>query len=162
MSIYGSLLATASYTAASDGDRDTAQSLITEAGQIAHLVGDNATGLPQPALFTPIGVDLYRISIARALGDPGTAIDIARCVDPATIPTVERLGQYWTDVARSFHQWGKTERCYRALLAAEQATPDEVRHRGTIQQITHSLLRHPTATSLPGLREFAGRVGVAA
>lgn len=71
----------------------------------------------------------------------------------------ERRARYRSDVARSFHQWGKPEQCYRALLAAEQASPDEVRHRKPIHQITTSLLHHPTAHTLPGLRAFAHRTG---
>jgi hypothetical protein len=33
-------------------------------------------------------------------------------------------GRYWVDVARAYHQWGKPERCYRALLAAERTARD--------------------------------------
>lgn len=38
-------------------------------------------------------------------------------------PGTVALYRYWHDVARAFHQWGKPEQCYRALRAAEQATP---------------------------------------
>ncbi|MFD1145632.1 helix-turn-helix domain-containing protein [Saccharothrix hoggarensis] len=109
--------------------------------------------------FGPTGVGLYRISIARVLGDFGTAVEAARRIDPAAIPLVERRARYWSDLARSFHQWGKPEQCYRALLAAEHASADEVRYRKPIQQITTNLLRHPTARALPGLRAFATRTG---
>jgi transcriptional regulator with XRE-family HTH domain len=120
LSVYGSLLATAAYTAANRGDRDSAQTLIGEAADVAQHVGDDVNH--RHTAFGPTGVDLYRISISRALGDPGTAIDIARRVDPHSIPTVERRGQYWTDVARSYAQWNKPEHSYRALRAAEQAS----------------------------------------
>lgn len=160
LSVYGSLLSTAAYTAATSGDRDTAHTLIGEAADAARRIGGDTNH--RGIAFGPTGVDLYRISIARALGDPGTAIDIAARINTAAIPTIERRGQYWTDVARAYHQWGKPELCYRALLAAEAATPDEVRHRGHIQQITCTLLRHPATTTLPGLRAFACRVGIAA
>lgn len=78
------------------------------------------------------------------------------------IPLVERRARYWSDVARAFAQWGKPEQCYQALLAAEHASPDEVRYRKPIHQITASLLQHPTAHTLPGLRAFAHRIGVPA
>ncbi|EWC64555.1 hypothetical protein UO65_0162 [Actinokineospora spheciospongiae] len=69
--MYGSLLSTAAYTAAVGGDRDTASTLIGEAADAASQVGDtNHRGIT----FGPTGVDLYRVSIARALDDPGTAI----------------------------------------------------------------------------------------
>ncbi|MBU3864988.1 XRE family transcriptional regulator, partial [Streptomyces sp. 4503] len=65
--------------------------------------------------------------------------------------------RYWIDVARAFDQWGKPDRCYRALLAAEHAAPQEVR-RGSVRTLAAGLMRHDRA--LPGVRAFAQRVGV--
>lgn len=158
VSLYGSLLSTAAYTAASDGDRATAHTLISEAIDAARRLGADANH--RFTAFGPSAVGVYRINIARVLGDYGTAIDAARCFNPAMIPLPEQRARYWSNIARSFHAWGKPEDTLRALLAAERAAPDEVRYRKPIQQITTSLLRHPTATRLPGLRAFAGRAGV--
>lgn len=158
LSVYGSLLSTAAYTAAVDGNRTTAHDLIGEAVDTADRLGVDSNH--RFTAFGPTGVRLYQISMSRVLGDFGTAIETARRVPAAGIPLVERRARYWADVARSFHQWGKPEQCYRALLAAEQAAPDEVRYRQPIQQITGELLRHPISSSFPGLRAFAGRVGV--
>jgi hypothetical protein len=102
---------------------------------------------------------VYRINIARVLGDYGAAIDAARRINPVSIPLAEQRARYWSNIARSFHQWGKAQQCYRALLAAEHAAPDEVRYRKPIQQITANLLCHPAAHTLPGLRAFAARTG---
>ncbi len=142
------------------GDRDTARSLLGEAVDTSARLGTDANH--RFTAFGPTGVGLYRISIARVLGDFGTAVEAAQRIDPARIPLVERRARYWSDVARSFHHWGKPEQCYRALLAAEHASPDEVRYRKPIQQITAGLLRHPTAHTLPGLRAFATRTGTPA
>ncbi|WP_439386821.1 hypothetical protein [Amycolatopsis lexingtonensis] len=158
LSVYGSLLETGAYTAAVDGDRNTAKSLIGEAAEAASRV---AAG-PHTTAFNSTAVGLYQISIARVLGDSGTAIEHARGIDPTAIPVIERRARYYSDVARAFHQWGKPEQCYRALLAAEHASPDEVRYRKTIHQITESLIRHPNARALPGLTAFARRTGVPA
>lgn len=160
LSAYGSLLATAAYTAAVDGDRANARTLIAEATDAATRLG--ADGNHRHTTFGPTGVGLYVVSIARVLGDSGTAIEAARRINPNAIPTAERRARYWADVARSFHQWGKPEHCYRALLAAEQAAPDEVRYRKPIQHIMVSLLRDPIAHRLPGLRAFATRTGTRA
>ncbi|MGH3695203.1 MAG: hypothetical protein ACRDRX_14655 [Pseudonocardiaceae bacterium] len=157
LSVYGSLLSTATYTAAVDGDRDTAQTLISEALDAAGWLG--VDGNHRFTAFGPTGVGLYQISIARVLGDSGVAIEEARRINPLSIPLVERRARYWSDVARSFHQWGKPEQRYRALLAAKQTSPDEVRYRKPIHQITTSLLHHPTAHALPGLQAFANRTG---
>ncbi|MCU1645406.1 MAG: binding protein with helix-turn-helix domain [Nocardia sp.] len=157
LSVYGSLLSTAAYTAAVDGDRATAHTLIGEAIEAATRLDNDANSSRTGFSSTTVG--LYRISIARVLGDSGTAIEVARQINPATIASRERRAQYWSDVARAFHQWGKPEACYRALLAAEQTSPDEVRYRKQIQHITRSLLRDPAATSLPGVQAFALRTG---
>jgi hypothetical protein len=158
LSVYGSLLETGAYTAAVDGDRDTARSLITEAAEAAERV----VAGPHATAFNPTAVGLYQISIARVLGDSGAAVEHARRIDPAGIRVVERRARYYSDVARAFHQWNKPEQCYRALLAAEHASPDEVRYRPAIHRITESLIRHPNARALPGLTAFARRTGVPA
>ena len=62
--------------------------------------------------------------------------------------------------ASAWHQWGKLESCYRALLAAERAAPAEVRHRPTVHRMAEDLLSHDARSSLPGLRASARRVGL--
>ncbi|MGW4369800.1 helix-turn-helix domain-containing protein [Nocardia takedensis] len=160
LTTYAALLSTAAYTAASDGDRDGTRTLLTEATHAAARIEHD-----HPGRITGFGADavaLYRVSIARVLGDAGTAIDTARHIDPATITNNETRARYWSDIARAFHHWGKPEQCYRALRAAEHAAPDEVRYRKPIQTITADLLQHPDTASLPGLRTFARRTGTSA
>jgi hypothetical protein len=65
------------------------------------------------------------------------------------IATAERQGRYWVDVARAYHQWGKPEGCYRALLAAERAAPAEVRYRPPVHRMTKRNGR-PSAGVGPG------------
>ncbi|MGP3947727.1 hypothetical protein [Streptomyces sp. 7N604] len=150
----GNLLATAAYTAAKMGDRHTAHELIAEAQATAGQLGHDE--LLRGTIFGPSQVLLHQISISHLLGDAGQAIEHARRVAVATLPTTERQARYWIDVARAFDQWGKPERCYRALLAAEQAAPQEVR-RNSVRTMAVGLMRHDRA--LPGARSFATRVG---
>jgi transcriptional regulator with XRE-family HTH domain len=158
LSVYGTLLETAAYTAAVDGSRRDAGELIGEARDAAARLGSDANY--RHTAFGPSNVRLYQVSIAQVLGDNGTAIEHARAVRPAAIPTAERRGRYWIDVARAWHQWGKPENCYRALLSAERAAPAEVRYRPPVHRITEDLLRADHWNALPGLRSFAQRVGV--
>ncbi|GAA1213559.1 hypothetical protein GCM10009578_065500 [Streptomyces rhizosphaericus] len=58
--------------------------------------------------------------------------------------------------ASSFDQYGKPDRCYHALLAAEQAPPQEVR-RSTVRTMASDLLHHDR--TLTGVRGFAHHVG---
>jgi hypothetical protein len=158
LATYGNLLTVAAYTAATAGNRPAAGEYMTEAASAAARLG-SARSSRQTA-FGQAGLTLYQVSIAQVLGDSGTAIDHARSIRAADIPTPERQGRYWVDVARAWHQWGKPEACYRALLAAERAAPAEVRYRPPVHRMTEDLLRLDARSSLPGLRDFARRVGV--
>jgi transcriptional regulator with XRE-family HTH domain len=157
LAAYGNLLQVAAYTAAVDGNRRNASEFITEAAAVATRLGAGTQG--RATTFGSAGVTLYQVSIAQVLGDSGTAIEHAKTLRPATIPTAERRGRYWIDVARAYHQWGKPEHCYRALLAAEQAAPGEVRYRPPVHHMTEDLLRSSPRHSLPGLLAFTRRIG---
>jgi transcriptional regulator with XRE-family HTH domain len=159
LSVFGSLLQVAAYTAAVDGNRSAARDLIREASQTARRLGTDANH--RYTAFGPANVILYQVSIAQVLGDNGTAIEYAKSLNPATIPTAERRGRYWIDLARAFHQWNKPEQCYRALLCAERAAPAEVRYRPPVHRMTEDLLRSRRGTLL-GLNAFARRIGMPA
>jgi hypothetical protein len=158
LAMYGTLLNVAAYTAATAGNRRAAAEYIDEAVAAVTRLGPR-TSRRQPA-FGPAGITLYQVSIAQVLGDNGTAIDHARILRPASIPTAERQGRYWVDVARAYHQWGRPEACYAALRAAERAAPAEVRYRPPVHRMTEDLLRSGPHRTLPGLRAFAARTGM--
>lgn len=155
---YARMLSTAAYTAAVGGDRSRALELIDQAEVAVQCL---ATAAPQhgSTAWAPAQVTLYRVGVAYALGDAGTAIQVARSIRPDQFPTPERRARYFTDIARSWHQWRKPEQTYRALLSAYRQAPEEVRDRPSIRGIVTDLLPHDKR--LPGLRAFAGRVGVA-
>ncbi|MGX4689122.1 helix-turn-helix domain-containing protein [Streptomyces sp. JNUCC 63] len=157
LSVQGNLYATAAYTAAKQGDRHTAHALIAEAQATAGQLGHDA--LLRGTVFGPSQVLLHQVSISHLLGDAGQAIEHARRIDAAALPTTERQARYWIDVARAFNQWGKPDRCCRALLAAEHAAPQEVR-RDSVRTMAAGLMRHDR--TLPGVRAFAHRVGALA
>jgi hypothetical protein len=156
--MYGNMLNVAAYTAATGGDRDAAGEFIAEAAETATRVGPVASG--RVPTVNIAGVTLFQVSIAQVLGDSGTAIDHAKRLRPAEIPTPERQGRFWVDVARAYHQWGKPERCFAALIAAERAAPAEVRYRPPVYRMAESLLRSGSQHALPGLRTFARRIGL--
>jgi transcriptional regulator with XRE-family HTH domain len=153
--MYGKLLAVAAYTAALRDDRSAALTLLTEAEDAARRAG-RTTGEG----LTTLDVAGYKISVARVLGDYGTAVEYARLLDPARISTPERRARYWEDTALALHGRGRMTAAYEALLTAERDTPQEVRYRPWAQQLTRDLMTGDTRGALPGLREFAERVGV--
>jgi hypothetical protein len=150
---YGELLAVAAYTAAMRDDRDTAWTLLGEADDATrrarHTVGPLNT----------LDVAVYKISVARVLGDYGSAVDYAHQVDPTQITAPERRARYWQDTALALHGRGRTDQAFRALLAAEQDTPQEVRYRPWALHLTQELLSADTRNTLPGVRAFAQRIG---
>ncbi|MEV3948585.1 helix-turn-helix transcriptional regulator [Streptomyces halstedii] len=148
----GGLYATAAYTAAKTGDRTYAHALIREAGE--HATAASRTSGTTHGVQS---VTLHELSVHYELGDAGRAIELARTIDPTALPTAERQARFFTDVARAFDQWGKPEQCFRALLAAEQTAPQEMR-RSAVRDLATGLLRHNR--KLPGVRDFAVRTGV--
>jgi tetratricopeptide (TPR) repeat protein len=160
LAMYGTLLNVAAYTAATAGDRSAARDYAAQAATAADRLGPR--GSSRLPAFGQTGVTLYQVSIAQVLGDNGTAIDHARKLRTADIPTPERQGRYWVDVARAYHQWGKARSCYAALLAAERAAPAEIRYRPPVHRMTEDLLRAQAGNTLPGLRKFARRTGLPA
>lgn len=154
------LWCTAAYTAAQDGNRDQALTLIGDAAQVAARL-DEPDRRRYVALGSPANVTLHRISIAYLLGDAGTAITLADGLPPATIAVTERRARYHIDVARAYMQWNKLEPCYHSLLDAYQAAPEEVAGRPAIRGMVTTLLSAERARQLSGLRRFATRIGAA-
>jgi hypothetical protein len=152
---YGELLAVAAYTAAMRDDRDTAWSLLGEADDATRRAGDGTGPL------STLDLAVYKISVARVLGDFGSAVDYARQVDPAQITAPERRARYWEDTALALHGRGRADQAFHALLAAERDTPQEVRYRPWALHLTQELLTADTRSALPGVRDFARRIGAA-
>lgn len=155
--MYGQLLAVASYTAAIRDDRDTAWTLLGAAEDAARRVEG-----ARSERFNMLELAVYKISVARVLGDYGTAVDYARLVDPTQIAAPERRARYWEDTALALYGRGRPAAAFQALLTAEHDTPQEVRYRPWAQQLTRELMSADTRNSLPGVREFAQRIGVGA
>ncbi len=155
---YAQLLATAAYTAAINDQRDVANTLLSEATSAQQLasVGGREVG----GDFRRLDLAVYRIGIARALGDFGTAIQYAQLISPTQITSPSRRARYWEDTALSLHGRGRPEATYQALLAAEKDTPEEVRFRPWAQQLARQLVVADIRHTLPGIRGFADRIGV--
>jgi hypothetical protein len=153
---YGSLLCTASYTAAQAGDRSQSLDLITEASQTARRVQD----LAPSAGFTVAQVDIYQIGVRTALGEVGSALDAARRIDVRELPTAERQARFCVDTARAWQRFGDNDKCYQALRIAEHIAPEAVQRPSVRTLVSDLLVARGPAPS--GLREFATRIGATA
>jgi Flavoprotein len=80
LSVYGALLLRGSVAAAQLGNRGTAHELLGEADDAGKRLGFD--GNRRWTALGPANAKLHRVNIAVALGDAGTAIDVARKSPP--------------------------------------------------------------------------------
>lgn len=160
LAVYGTLMLTASYSAAQQRCRGQAEDLLAEAAGAAARMPATPEGGVFATEFNQDQVHLYGVSVHHALGDDVKALDEAKLVRTEGLRTPERRARYGVDLARAYWTLGDSERCYQALLVAERYAPEDVR-RPPVRAIVADLLYAPGA-QLPGLRGLAGRVGAAA
>lgn len=160
LSVYGALLLRGAIAAALHDDRRSAHELLGEADEAARQLGADTDGNLRWTAFGPVNAMLHRVNIAVTLGDAGTAIDVARGVDLTKITVTERKAALLIDVARAFLQWGRHEKAYTALRAAEATAHEEVSSRPSVLR----LVRELRAAAPPGIRadvdQFATQIGV--
>jgi len=157
LSVFGSLLLRGAIAAAQAEDRDASMTLLDEAGRAGARLGSDHNH--RWTAFGPANVLLHRINVAVRLGDAGSAVSHARSVDLDQLTVTERKATFFVDTAEAFRQWGKHEKAYQALRAAEQVAPQEVRSRPAVRQLVTDLLATAPPTVRPHLREFAARIG---
>ncbi len=159
LSVYGALLLRGAIAAAAQDNRATADELLGEADDAARRLG--VDGNLRGTGFGPTNARQHRVNIAVTLGDAGTAVHVARGIDLNAIKLTERKASLFIDTARAFLQWGKHEKAYVALRAAQQTASEEV----TGRPATRRLIRDLIATSPPTIRrdalQFASQIGVA-
>ena len=157
-SVYGALLLRGAIAASLDDRRGTALDLLDEAETTAGQVGADANFCG--TAFGGVNVSLHRINVAVTLGDAGTAIDLARRIDPGTIAVTERKASLLIDTARAYYQWGRYDKAYGVLRAAQSTAPQEI----TARPVVRSLVRDLVTVAPPSIRreagEFAAQLGL--
>ncbi|WP_394426442.1 XRE family transcriptional regulator [Streptomyces sp. SGAir0957] len=152
----GLLVQSASYTLARRGDRDGMRELTDEAAAIANEIG-RVTLPGNQGGFSPLTVQLHRISAENHAGDPRAALDAAHSLPLSALPSVERRSRALGDIAATYDRLGRRTDCIRTLLAAERIAPEEAHARPATKALISSLLRSgPTSTDLRGLAERSG------
>ena len=158
LSVYGSLLLRGAIAAAQHDQRATAHELLDEADGAAQRLG--ADGNLRWTAFGPTNARLHRVNVAVTLGDAGTAVDVARGIDLSTITVTERKATLLIDTARAFLQWGRHEKAYIALRAAEKIAHEEVAGRPSVHRLVRELIVSAPPTVRRDAAHFATRVGV--
>lgn len=159
LSVYGSLLLRGAVAAAHGDNRSIAYELLTEAEAAGQRLGADAN--LRGTAFGPVNASLHRVSIAVTLGDAGTAIDVARGIDPGKIAITERKATLLIDTARAFLQWGKHEKAYRALRAADQVAHEEITSRPSVRRLVGELAAAAPPSICREARQFATQIGPA-
>jgi transcriptional regulator with XRE-family HTH domain len=154
---------TAALAAAALGDGDTATAHLDEAEDMARSLGlANSTWGGGTMNFGKTNVGIWRISIGVELGQGARVAEAARKVDWQAIPT-SRQGAFWIDLGRGMIQEKKSRHeGLKAILKAEELTPQQVRNNAFVRGAVSSLLT--TAHRNAGGRELRGlawRMGVA-
>jgi hypothetical protein len=158
LSVYGSLLLRGAIAAARRGNRGTAHQLLSEADDAARRLG--VDGNLRWTAFGPVNTKLHRVNIAVILGDAGTAIEVARGIELAKITVTERKASLLIDTARAFLQWGKHDKAYIALRAAEETAPEEVAGRPSVHKLVRDLARSAPRSLKSDAEQFASHLGV--
>ncbi|MFF4188503.1 XRE family transcriptional regulator [Streptomyces sp. NPDC001691] len=155
--VRGLLVQSASYTLARRGDRDGMRELTDEAAAIAKELGGATLLRDHGGGFSPLTVQLHRISAENHAGDPRAALDAARTISLKALPSVERRSRAFGDIAVTYDRLGRRSDCVRTLLAAERCAPQETHARPATKALISSLLvSGPTSTELRGLAERSG------
>ncbi|MFD4480422.1 helix-turn-helix domain-containing protein [Streptomyces sp. NPDC058471] len=156
----GLLIQSAAYTVARRGDRSGMRELTDEATAIAKELGGRPLLRGHGGGFSPLTVQLHRISAENHAGDPLAALAAANSISLAELPSLERRSRGLGDIALTLERLGRRRECVRALLAAEHYAPQETHARPAVKSLISSLLvSGPTSSELRGL---AARSGVVA
>ena len=154
LAAYGSLLCTAAYACAQNGQKRQASELISEAQETAIRMGGARAGR---SVFSAVNVEVYQIGIHTALGDSAAALGHARAVDQHALPTPERHARFCIDTARAWQQHGRPDQAYQALLVAERQSPEEIQ-RPSVKTLITTMTQTPRMRPA-GLRQLAERAG---
>ncbi|MEV6957179.1 hypothetical protein [Streptomyces sp. NPDC051183] len=157
LAMRGTLMLTASYSAAQSGWRSQAMDLIGDAEETAKRRETAAQRLYIPGVFGEDQTRVFRISVHHALGEDDQALTYAEKIDPRRLPNAERRGRMCMDVARVWQGIGEPANAFHALRALASYAPEEAT-RPKVRAIASELLvMNP---DMPGLRRFSQKIGV--
>ncbi|GGM06150.1 MULTISPECIES: helix-turn-helix domain-containing protein [Micromonospora] len=104
-------------------------------------------------------VDVYAVMCAVDLGDPDEAQRRAHALDPASIPSTERRGRHFVELARSADLEGAREATLHLLARAEATSPETVRYSPPARDIAARLAREAPAAIRAEAVELSRRIG---
>jgi|AntDryMetagUQ889_1029465.scaffolds.fasta_scaffold10566_2 transcriptional regulator with XRE-family HTH domain len=146
---------------ARQGDRDSADTLVTEAR--TRTRSHRLPGHPYPnVIASALNADMHWMAVAMETRDGTTALVRAREV--TTLPSGptdrNRNASWWVDLAQAYLLHGDRARCLDALQRARAASPQWVRYHPAVHETLATLAR-TDARRTASLSDLAIWVGVA-
>ncbi|RKR89382.1 DNA-binding XRE family transcriptional regulator [Micromonospora pisi] len=105
-------------------------------------------------------VEVYAVMCAVDLGDPDEAQRRAHALDPATIPSTERQGRHYVELARSADLEGAREATLHLLTKADSTSPETVRYSPPARDMLTRLATEAPASIRADAVELAERAGI--
>ena len=105
-------------------------------------------------------VDVYGVMLAVDLGDPDEAARQAYNLNPESIPSTERRGRHYVELARSADLAGAQEATLHLLTSAERTSPETVRYSPPARDMLARLVASAPAAIRGDAVDLAVRVGV--
>lgn len=140
VSVYGTLLLPGAVAAARSNDRSTAYQYLSEAGDMARLLGKDANYLW--TAFGPTNVKIHHVTVAMSLGDAQIALGVIPRIDAGGMPA-ERRVRHALEVANAYHARNRIGDAVNELLIAERLAPEQVHEHVMSRQLVLRL--HTTA-----------------
>lgn len=104
-------------------------------------------------------VEVYAVMCAVDLGDPDEAQRRAHSLDPASIPSTERRGRHFVELARGADLEGAREATLHLLQRADATSPETVRYSPAARDMLVRLADDAPAAIRAEAVELAGRSG---
>jgi transcriptional regulator with XRE-family HTH domain len=161
LEVLGMLTLTASLSAASMQQGDTAAHWLDQAAEIATRVPDESVNNWQS--FSATNVGIWRVSVGVERGESGgTMLELAERVVPDLTTTPSRKADFFADVGRGLAREPRTRvEAVRWLRKAESAAPQRIRNSAPARETVAYLLNRAIATAGGReLRGMAARMGV--
>ncbi|MGW4460662.1 helix-turn-helix transcriptional regulator [Micromonospora sp. NPDC004704] len=105
-------------------------------------------------------VEVYAVMCAVDLGDPEEAQRRAHALDPLAIPSTERRGRHYVELARSADLEGAREATLHLLTKADATSPETVRFSPAARDMLTRLATEAPASVRGDAVELAERAGV--
>ena len=160
--MWGGLLLTAAVAAARQGEEPVAWELMGEARTGSRLLGSDYADLY--SIFGPTNVAIHGVQVAVELRNGRDAVRRSQRVAWDRLPEslLERRGQFLIDTAHGHVMERDDAAAVAILLRADHIAPQEVRLSPDVHDLARTMLARERSGAAPGLRDLAGRLGLAA